>query len=86
MPVHNKRRGDPKRTAAIKKAMIDKRNGVNQPKKGPRNPHAQTRRPGEKKITRREFEKKVAFGQLTHDVPAIAAEDKKVEEKEVFAK
>tara|TARA_R110001583_G_scaffold61_5_gene774 strand:+ start:1278 stop:1520 length:243 start_codon:yes stop_codon:yes gene_type:complete len=80
MPSKNKPAGDPKRIAMIKKGLNTK------PKNGQPNPYAQHRRPGEKKITRREFEKKVAFGQLTHDVPAIAAEDKKVEEKEVFNK
>ncbi len=80
MPVKNKPRGDPKRTAAVKKAMTDKRNGVNRPKKGslPRNPHAQTRAPGDKKM------KRVQFLQLTHDVPSIAEESKKVNESEVF--
>ena len=83
MPSKNKPAGDPKRIAMIKKGLNTTRN---QTKKGQPNPYAQHRRPGEKKITRREFEKKVAFGQLTHDVPTIAAEDKKVKENEVFAK
>ena len=78
----NKSRGDPKRNAAVKKAWLDKRNGVNRPKKGslPLNPHAQHRAPGEKKM------KRVEFLKLTHDVPAIAEESKKVQENEVFAK
>ena len=79
MPSKNKPRGDPKR--------IGTKGGLNtKPKKGPPNPLSQPRRHGERKITHKQFQEKVAFGQLTHDVPAIAAEDKKVEEKEVFAK
>ena len=77
----NKPRGDPKRTAAVKKAVLDKKNGVNRPKKGslPLHPHRR-KNPADKKM------KRVDFLQLTHDVPAIAEESKKVQENEVFAK